>query len=79
MTPRRGLFVALIGLVIAVICAMPLYFIGNADPVSDDADMGIIILYLSGMLGITVLMVGLIIAVATALRGKHRHPIRTDE
>ena len=74
MTSRRGMYVALIGLVIAAICAIPLYFIGNLDPVSDDADMGIIVLYLSGMVGLTILVVGLIIAAATALRGKHRHP-----
>jgi hypothetical protein len=74
MTPRSGLFVALIGLVIATACAIPLYFIGNADPVNDNADMGIIVLYLSGMTGLTGMAVGLIVAVATALRGNHRRP-----
>ncbi len=74
MTPRAGLIVALIGLVIAIACAIPLYFIGNADPVSDNADMGIIVLYLSAMFGVTVLAVGLLIAATTALQGKHRRP-----
>jgi len=73
MTPRAGLFVALIGLVIAVACAIPLYFIGNLDPVSDDGVMDIIVLNLTGLLGVTILVVGLIVAVATALRGRHRH------
>ena len=72
MTPRSGLWVALIGLLIAAACAIPVYFIGNADPVNDDADMGIIVLYLSGTVGVIILVVGLIIAVATALSGKHR-------
>ena len=67
MTSHRGLYVTLIGLVIAAICALPLYFIGNLDPVSNDADMGIIVLYLSGMVGLTILALGLIIAAATAL------------
>ncbi len=72
MTPRSGLWVALIGLLIAGACAIPLYFIGNADPVNEDADMGIIVLYLTGMAGVVVLAVGLLIAAATAWRGKHR-------
>ena len=75
MTSRRGLFVALIGLVIAAIGAIPLYFIGNLDPVSDDADMGIIVLNLTGLLGLTVLVLGLTIAAITALRGNHRYPL----
>jgi hypothetical protein len=74
MTPRTGLFVALIGLVIAVVCASPLYFIGGLDPDNDNAVMGIILLALGAMLGGTVLLVGLILAAATALRGKHRRP-----
>jgi hypothetical protein len=74
MTPRAGLFVALIGLVVAVACAVPLYFIGDLDPVSDDGVMDIIVLNLFGLLGVTILVVGLIVAVATAVRGKQRHP-----
>ena len=74
MTPRNGLLVAVMGAVISAACAIPLYFIGNDDPVSNDADMGIIVLYLSGMFGVTVLVIGLIIAVATAWQAKHRRP-----
>jgi energy-converting hydrogenase Eha subunit B len=75
MTPRTGLLVALVGLVIAVLCAIPLYFIGNLYPTQDDAVMGIIVLYLCALLSLIVFVVGLVIAVATALRGKHHHPL----
>jgi hypothetical protein len=75
MTPRAGMLFALIGLAIAASCAIPLYFIGGLDPASDDAALGIIVLALGGILGMTVLMVGLIIAAATALGGKRRHPL----
>ena len=74
MTPRAGMFVALIGLVVAVSCAVPLYFIGDLEPASDDGVMDIIVLNLLGLLGFTILVVGLIVAIATALRGKQRHP-----
>jgi hypothetical protein len=76
MTPRTSLFVAFIGLVIATSCAIPLYFIGNRAPVNDNADMGIVLLGLSGILGFTVLVVGLIMAAVTVLRGKRRHRSR---
>jgi hypothetical protein len=74
MTPRTSLFVALIGLLIAVSCAIPLYFIGNRGAVNDNAAMGIVLLALGGILGLTVVVVGLIMAAATALRGKRRQP-----
>jgi len=72
MTPRTALFVALIGLAIAALCGVPLYFIGGLNPTGDDAVMGIILLALGAMLGVTVLLVGLILAAATAWRGKRR-------
>ena len=72
MTPRTALLVALIGLVIAALSALPLYFIGDLDPTNDDALMGIIFLDLGGLLGLTVLVVGLVMAAATALQKKRR-------
>jgi hypothetical protein len=75
MTPRAGLFVGLVGLVIAATCAIPLYFIGDRDPASDDGVVDIIVLNLTGLLGLTVLVLGLTIAAITALRGNHRHPL----
>jgi hypothetical protein len=75
MSPRTGLLGALIGLVIAVLCGVPLYFIGGLDPVNDNAVMGIILLALGALLGLTILVIGLIIAAATTLRGKGRQPL----
>lgn len=77
MTPRTSLFVALIGLLIVVSCAIPLYFVGNRGAASDNADMGIVLLALSGILGLSVLVVGLIMAAATTLRGKRRQTSAT--
>lgn len=73
MTPRTAWLVVLIGLAIAALCAIPLYFIGDRDPANDDALMGIVVLNLCGMLGLTILVVGLIIVVVTTWRGTHRH------
>lgn len=73
MTPRAAWLVVLIGLAIAALCGMPLYFIGGRDPANDDAHMGIVALNLCGMLGLTILVVGLIMVVVTTLRGTHRH------
>ena len=74
MTPRTALSVALVGLVIAASCAIPLYFIGDRDPANDDAVTGIILLDLGCILGLTILVVGLIMAAATAGRGKRWRP-----
>jgi hypothetical protein len=75
MTPRTALLVALIGLVIASVCAIPLYFIDSLDPANDDAVTGIILLNLTGILGLIIMAVGLIMAVAIVLRGKHRQSL----
>jgi hypothetical protein len=72
MTIGRALLIALFGLTIAVACAIPFYFIGNRDPTSDNADMGIVLLGLVGMLGLAILAIGLVMAAIRALGGKGR-------
>jgi hypothetical protein len=39
MTPRTTLVIALIGLIIATACAIPLWIIGDGDPANDNAAM----------------------------------------
>jgi hypothetical protein len=71
MTPRTGLYAALAGLVLAAMCATPLLLLADHDPAGDDAILGTVFLGLGTLLGLTVMMVGLIMAVIKAAT-KHR-------
>jgi hypothetical protein len=72
MTIGRASLTALIGLAIAVVCAIPFDFIRNRDPTNENVDMGIVLLGLGAMLGLTILAVGLVMIAIRALRGNGR-------
>jgi hypothetical protein len=72
MTIGRASLTALIGLAIAAVCATPFYFIGNRDPTNDSVGMGIALLGLGAMLGLTIFAVGLVMVAIRALKGKGR-------
>jgi hypothetical protein len=72
MTPRTALFVAFVGVLLALFSAIPLFLIGDRDPANDDAALGIILLDLVGLLGLTILAVGLLMAAFTAFTQKRR-------
>jgi hypothetical protein len=73
MTPRTGLYVGLAGLVLAVLCAAPLFLLRDVDPLGHDAILGIVLLDLGALLGLTVLVVGLIMTVVTAFAKRRGH------
>ena len=71
MTPRSGLYVALVGLVMAVLCTALLFsanFIGEPQGgVNDAIVVGIVLLDGGLLLGLVVLAVGLVLAGVLAL------------
>ena len=67
MSPRQGLWMALVGLVIGVVSVVPAYVI----PMTPDGTLGgasnttmnlVILLYVGGFVGVVVMVVGLIMA-----------------
>jgi hypothetical protein len=66
MTPRSALYVALVGLVMAVLCtALIMLVVGIGEPpgaVSDAITVGILLLDGGFLLGLVVLAVGLVLA-----------------
>jgi hypothetical protein len=76
MTPRSALYVALVGLVMFLLCGVPLGLIAVLDPgLHPDVDDGLMRLYfgvitvldLGSILGVIVLVVGLVVAGVLAL------------
>jgi hypothetical protein len=80
MTPRNGLFVAFIGLVMAVPCFAGLLLLGNWNPDADDGltieNLGLVCLALGAMLGLIVIAVGLIVAGVLAFTKQAANPYR---
>lgn len=71
MTLRQGLWMALIGLIIIVLCAVPAQVIPDTGtPETGGATnatmIGILILYSGGFVGLVVMVVGLIMAAVGA-------------
>jgi len=73
MTTRTSFYVALGGLVFAVLCAAPLFLLHSLDPIGDDLIVGIVLLGLGALLGATVMGVGLIMTAVTAFTKQHGH------
>jgi hypothetical protein len=75
MTPRQGLWMALVGLVIGVLCVVPAFVIpdtGTAETGgATNLTVNLIILgYVGGFVGLVVIVVGLILAgVGTLAKG----------
>ena len=79
MTPRQGLWMALVGLVISVLSAIPALVIPDTAPgtpggASDITVMTIILLYVGGFVGLVVMVVGLIMAAVGALTTQPSKP-----
>ena len=67
MTPRQGLWMAFVGLVIIVLCAIPAQVVPETAPgtpggASDSTVNAILLLYVGGFVGLVVMVVGLIMA-----------------
>jgi hypothetical protein len=67
MKPRQGLWMALVGFVIIVLCAIPAQVIPDTGTwetggSSDITVMGIVLFYVGGFVGLVVMIVGLIMA-----------------
>lgn len=75
MTPRQGLWMALVGLVIGVLCVVPAYVIPEPAPgtpggASHLAVNLIILGYVGGIVGLFVMIVGSVMAgVGTSVKG----------
>jgi uncharacterized membrane protein len=77
MTSRQGLWIALIGLIIAVACAIPAQVIPDTGTpetggASDATMVGIFVLYIGGFVGFIVMVMGLIMAAVGALTKQTR-------
>jgi hypothetical protein len=77
MTPRQGLWIALVGLVIGVLCAIPAQLIPDTGTpetggASNITVMGIALLYVGGIVGLLVMIVGLVMAAVAALTKQTR-------
>ncbi len=74
MTRRQGLYVALVGLVIAVLCTAALLvhrFLG--EPASEPIIVAVVLLDVGLLVGLIVMLVGLVVAgIATFARGGGR-------
>jgi hypothetical protein len=67
MTSRQGLWIALVGLVIGVLCAIPAQVIPDTGTpetggASDSTMMSIFVMYIGGFVGFIVMVMGLIMA-----------------
>ena len=77
MTPRQGLWMALVGFVIMVVSVLPAYVLpvtpdGTSGGASDLTVSLVILLYAGGLVGLVVIVVGLLMAAAGALMKQAR-------
>ena len=72
MTPRQGLWMALVGLVIGVVCGLVLAGVAVTLGPSDLKEMAMILLFVGAFVGHVVMIVGLILAGVGALTKQTR-------
>ena len=72
MTPRHSLWIALVGLVITVICGLAIGAVAVTLGPSDLKEMAMILLFVGGLVGQVVMIVGLIMAAVGALAKRTR-------
>jgi hypothetical protein len=75
MDKRSGLYVALVGLLIVIACAVPVNVVPDNGTRESGGASGlvtslVVLMYAGGFIGITVIVVGLVIAGVAALRGR---------
>jgi len=73
MTPRQGLYVALVGLTIAGLCTAPLLLLRLFEdrvPYSDSGIVGVVLIDLGLLLGLVVMVMGLVMTgIASVVKG----------
>jgi hypothetical protein len=72
MTPRQGLWMALVGLVVGVLCGLVIAAVAVTLGPSDLKEMAMILLFVGGFVGHVVMIVGLIMAAVGALTKQTR-------
>ena len=72
MTPRQGLWMALVGLVIGVLCGLILAGVAVTLGPSDLKEMAMILLFVGAFVGHVVMIVGLIVSGVGALTKQTR-------
>jgi hypothetical protein len=72
MTPRQGLWMALVGLVVGILCGLVIAAVAVTLGPSDLKEMAMILLFVGGFAGHVVMIFGLIVAGVGALTKQTR-------